>query len=139
VRLTTRSEYGLLALIHLARASAAGEPDSSEYITAEAISHAQAIPLPYLEQILRALKQAHFVTSSKGQHGGFRLARPPDEISIAEVIRLFDGALAPTLSVSEYFYQATPIQKEEKMLRLFKDIRDYAARKLEEATIADVI
>jgi Rrf2 family transcriptional regulator, cysteine metabolism repressor len=132
MRLTTRSEYALLALIHMAR------HDSSDYITAETISKAQAIPLAYLEQILRALKQAHFVTSSKGPHGGFRLARPPDEISIADVIRLFDGALAPTLSVSEYFYEATPIQKEAKVLGLFKDIRDYVARKLEEATIADV-
>lgn len=133
MRLTTRSEYALLALIYMAR------HDSAEYITAETISKAQGIPLAYLEQILRALKQAHFVTSSKGQHGGFRLARPADEIAIAEVIRLFDGALAPTQSVSEYFYEETPIQKEAKVLEIFKDIRDYVAKKLEEATIADVV
>lgn len=133
MRLTTRSEYALLALIYLAR------HDSAEYITTETVAKAQEIPLAYLEQILRALKQAHFVTSSKGQHGGFRLARPADEVAIAEVIRLFDGALAPTQSVSEYFYEATPIQKEPKVLEIFKDIRDYVAEKLERATIADVV
>ncbi|MBN1961578.1 MAG: Rrf2 family transcriptional regulator [Deltaproteobacteria bacterium] len=133
MRLTTRSEYALLALIYLAR------NDGIEYITSETISKAQAIPLAYLEHILRALKQARFLTSYKGQHGGFRLARSADEISIAEVIRLFDGALAPTQSVSEYFYEETPIQKEDKMIELFKGIRDYVANKLEETTIAEVI
>ncbi len=133
MRLTTRSEYALLALIYLARY------DSSEFITVDTIAKAQDIPRAYLEQILRALKQARLVTSTKGQHGGFRLARGADEITIAEIIRLFDGALAPTLSVSEYFYEVTPIQKETKILDIFQDIRDYVAKKLEEATIADVI
>jgi Rrf2 family protein len=133
VRLTTRSEYALLALIYLAR------HDSAACITVDTIANAQGIPRAYLEQILRALKQSRFLTSSKGQHGGFRLARPATRITIAEVVRLFDGALAPTLSVSEYFYEATPIQKEAKMLDIFQDIRDYVARRLELATIADVV
>lgn len=133
MRLTTRSEYALLALIHLARQT------SPDYTTAEAIATAQAIPLAYLEQILRALKQARFVASSKGQKGGYRLARPADSIAVADVIRLMDGALAPTQSVSEYFYEPTPIQREAKMIDLFRDIRDYVAQRLEETTIADVM
>ena len=133
MRLTSRSEYGLLALIYLAR------HDSSDYITAETIATAQSIPLPFLEQILLALKRAHFVLSSKGQHGGFRLAKSADEISIADVVRLFDGALAPTQSVSEYFYEPTPIEKEDKMLNVFRDIRDYVAKKLEETMVADMV
>jgi len=60
-------------------------------------------------------------------------------MSIADVIRLFDGALAPTQSVSEYFYESTPIEKEEKMIEIFKDIRDYVAKKLEETTVADMV
>ena len=133
MRLTTRSEYALLALIYLAR------NDSADYVTAETIATAQKIPLSFLEQILLALKRARFVLSSKGQRGGFRLARAADEMSIADVIRLFDGALAPTQSVSEYFYESTPIEKEGKMIELFKDIRDYVAKKLEETTIADMV
>jgi Rrf2 family transcriptional regulator, cysteine metabolism repressor len=132
VHLTSKSEYALLALIHLARNSGA------EFVTAETVSKAQSIPLPYLEQILRALKQSRLVTSSKGQRGGFRLARPPTEITVAEVFRLFDGALAPTQSVSKYFYEVTPIHKEAKVVEVLRDIRDYVARKLEETTIADV-
>jgi Rrf2 family cysteine metabolism transcriptional repressor len=133
MRMTTRSEYALLALIYLAR------NDSTEYVTAETIATARKIPLSFLEQILLALKRARFVLSSKGQRGGFRLARSADEMSIADIIRLFDGALAPTQSVSEYFYESTPIEKEEKMIELFKDIRDYVAKKLEETTVADMV
>lgn len=133
MRLTTRSEYALLALIHLGRDS------SGTCVTAEAIAAAQGIPQPYLEQILRTLKQAHLVQSTKGQRGGYRLACAPKEITIAQVVRLFDGALAPTLSASEYFYVATPIEKEPKALALFKGIRDQIARKLERTTLARLL
>jgi Rrf2 family protein len=85
-----------------------------------------------------ALKRARYVRSSKGQHGGYRLAKPPENITLAEIIRLFDGALAPTDSVSEHFYETTPVEKEPDLLAVLKDIRDYAAQKLESTTLADV-
>jgi len=86
-----------------------------------------------------ALKRAHFLYSAKGQHGGYVLAKEPDQITLAEVIRLFDGALAPTDSVSENFYESTPIEKEKKLTGVFRDIRDYTSQKLEKTTIADVM
>ena len=85
-----------------------------------------------------ALKRARYVRSSKGQHGGYRLAKSPGEITLAEIVRLFDGALAPTESVSEHFYESTPVEKEKKLVALFKEVRDYAATKLEKTTLADV-
>ena len=85
-----------------------------------------------------ALKRAHFVHSTKGQHGGYTLAKEPHQITLAEVVRLFDGALAPTESVSENFYESTPIEKEKKLTKVFKDIRDYVSQKLEKTTLADV-
>lgn len=134
MRLTSRSEYALLALIYLARHDA-----EEGYISAERIAREQSIPQSFLEQILLALKRARIVMSTKGQHGGFRLARDAGEISIAEIIRLFDGALAPTESVSTYFYESTPIEKETRMSLVFRDIRDYTAKKLEETTLAEVV
>ncbi len=86
-----------------------------------------------------SLKRAHFLRSGKGQRGGYSLAKDPKQISLAEVIRLFDGALAPTESVSENFYESTPIEKEKSLTAVFKDIRDYVSQKLETTTIADVI
>ena len=133
MKLTSRSEYALLALIHLAR------HNTDEFISVDSIAQAQGIPPKFLEQILLALKRAHFLRSVKGQHGGYQLAKTPRQISLAEVIRLFDGALAPTDSVSENFYESTPIEKEKKVVKVFKDIRDYTSKKLENTSLADVL
>lgn len=132
MRLTTRSEYALLALISLARHEEEG------LISGEQIATEKKIPLKFLQQLLLVLKRAHYVRSTKGQHGGYRLAKPANEITLAEIVRLFDGALAPTESVSTYFYESTPIEQEGRLTEVFRDIRDYIAGKLEKTTIADV-
>lgn len=133
MKLTSRSEYALLALVHLARQ----DPDA--YVSVENIAKTQKIPAKFLEQIMLALKNGRYVHSVKGQHGGYRLAKAPDKISLAEVIRLFDGALAPTESVSKYFYESTPIEKEKNLMKVFKKIRDVLADTLETTTIKDVM
>lgn len=133
MKLTTRSEYALLALVYLAR------QEKGEYHSTQTIAEAQKIPAKFLEQLMLALKRARFLHSTKGQKGGYTLAKAPEEISLAEIIRLFDGALAPTESVSEYFYESTPVEKEEKLVEVFQDIRNFISEKLETTTIADVI
>jgi len=132
MKLTTRSEYALLALVYLAR-----QPQD-HYVTVQTIAEAQGIPPKFLAQLLLAMKHAHYVKSSKGQHGGYQLGMPAEKITLADVIRFFDGALAPTESASRYFYESTPIEREKKMLRVFKEIREFVSAKLEKATIADV-
>jgi Rrf2 family transcriptional regulator, cysteine metabolism repressor len=133
MKLTSRSEYALLALVYLAR------NESEGFISVETVAVAQEIPPKFLEQILLALKRAKYLRSTKGQHGGYRLARPAEKISLAEVIRLFDGALAPTESVSLNFYEPTPIEKEQNLVAVFKELRDYISNKLETTTIADIL
>ena len=133
MKLTYRSEYALLALAHLARANPA------EFVSVESISEAKRIPRKFMEQIMQALKRAHYVKSARGKQGGYCLAKPANKISLAEIIRLFDGALAPTESVSTYFYESTPIEKEKKLIKVLKDVRDYVAQKMEATTLADVI
>ena len=132
MRLTTRSEYALLALVHL------GRRPSDEYISVQAIASSQRIPPKFLEQILLALKRARYVQSQRGARGGYRLARPARKISLAEIVRLFDGPLAPTDSASKHFYGPTPVEREPELLRVFREIRDHIADKLESTTIADV-
>ena len=132
MKLTTRSEYALLALLRLAREKTDG------YVTVEAIATAQGIPPKFLEQLLLTLKRAQYVRSQKGQGGGYRLAKPAATISLAEIIRLFDGALAPTESVSKYFYEPTPIEKEKSLVKVFRKIRDYVSETLEGTTLADL-
>ncbi|HPT39590.1 MAG TPA: Rrf2 family transcriptional regulator [Candidatus Omnitrophota bacterium] len=132
MKLTSRSEYALLALIYLSRQV------SQDLVSVETIAKAQDIPAKFLEQILLTLKRSRYLRSAKGQHGGYALAKSPDKINLAEVIRLFDGALAPTESVSRYFYEPTPIEKEKKIIKVFKEIRDYISGKLEHTTLADI-
>jgi len=133
MKLTSRSEYALLALLYLARC------DEETFISADTIAQAQNIPPKFLEQILLVLKRSKYLRSTKGQRGGYRLAKPADKISLAEIIRLFDGALAPTESVSEYFYEPTPIEKEIGLVQVFKEIREVVSNTLESTTLAELI
>lgn len=132
MKLTSKSEYALLALIFLARCR------TENYVSVQVIAAAQGIPAKFLEQIFLILKRAKYLRSQRGQEGGYALAKPADQINLAEIIRLFDGALAPTESVSVYFYSTTPVEKEKKLLDVFRDIRDYVANSLENTTLADI-
>ena len=132
MKLTMRSEYALLGLIYLGRDGSGG------FVPVEVIARAQSIPVKYLEQILLALKRGRLVRSSKGQHGGYQLVNPSNQITLAEVIRLFDGPLAATASASKYFYAPTPIERERRLHGFFKEIRDVIAQRMESVTIADV-
>lgn len=133
MKLTHRCEYALLALIALGRAPEGG------VISAEQISTQQRIPKRFLHQILAALRQAKLVRASKGQRGGYALAKSADEISIAEVVRLFDGALAPSRAASKHFYESSPIEREGKILGLLSNIRDVTSDILEKATISQML
>lgn len=133
MRLTLRSEYALLALVHLGRRPA------GELVSAGDIARAQRIPPRFLEQILLLLKRAGIVRSAKGRGGGFQLARAPGQITLAEVVRRLDGPLAPTESVSRYFHGRTPILREKRLTALFREIRDLVAERMERTTLADML
>ena len=97
------------------------------------------IPKKYLEQLLIILKQHGLLKAKRGYGGGYKLTKSPKEISVADVIRFMDGALAPTESVSTYFYSQTPLEKEIKVLKIFRSIRDYVSKLLENTTLDDLL
>lgn len=133
MKLTRKSEYALLMLLYLARQK------EEDYVPLKKISKTLKIPVKYLEHLASSMCKGGFITSSKGNRGGYKLLKKAEEISVAEVIRFFDGALAPVDSVSKYFYKSTPIEKEEKMLQLLREIRDFISDKLEKTSINDLI
>ncbi|MBN3038898.1 MAG: Rrf2 family transcriptional regulator [Candidatus Omnitrophica bacterium] len=133
MRLTTKSEYSLLALIYIARHQKHG------LVKIEDICEKYAIPKKYLEHLLLVLKQNRFLKAKRGSSGGYRLAMPADKVNIAEIIRLMDGALAPTESVSTYFFAHTPLEKEKKIIAVFREIRDYVAKRLERLKLSDLV
>lgn len=133
MKLSTKSEYACLALIDLSENYGAG------YIKIEDICQRQGLPRKYIEQILLSLKKAGYLKSRRGADGGYMLSRKPDEISLAEIVRLMDGALAPVNSVSVYFYENTPLEKNEALIKVFRDIRDYTADKMENTNFSQLI
>lgn len=107
MRLSARVDYALRAVAELA---AADRP-----CTVETLATAQQLPAKYLESILGELRRAGLLRSQRGQQGGYRLARPADEISIADVIRALEGELANVRGSRpenlEYAGAAKPLQQ----------------------------
>jgi len=132
MHMTTASEYACLALL------AVGD-SAAEWCKRQEIVERFDIPKSYLEQILRRLTTAGFVVSRRGAEGGFRLARPAGEIAIADVVRVVDGPLAPTRSVSRYFYQPGPLEASTAFQTLFRRVRDAVAEILEQTTLEDIL
>ena len=104
MKLSLRSEYALLSLIYLVR-----QKDAPT--TSVSIGNSQQIPNETLHEILTTLVDARYLRLTKGN---FRLAKPAEKIPVIDIIRLFDGALAPVEPVSEKGYQPAPMEKEEK-------------------------
>ena len=97
MNVSTKSEYGLRALIYLAGKS------QQESVPAREIAQKWNVPVKYLEQILKTLKEAGLVTAQVGVSGGYRLTRAPSLITAGEVIRVLDGRVAPMGCVSTYW------------------------------------
>ena len=133
MRLSTKSEYAILALIYLAR------HEENGFVKMGDICEVYDISKKYLELLITVLKQNRYVKTKRGAIGGYKLAKPSAEISLAEIIRLMDGALAPTESVSKYFYADTPLLKEPLILDTFSEIRDYIANRLENTYLSELI
>lgn len=133
MKLSIKSEYACLALIHLA------EHFDSGMIKSDEIATRKGIPKKFLDQILFLLKNAGYVKSKRGPEGGYRLARDPSRINVAEILRLLDGPLAPVHSASTHYYESTPIERNPKMLKVLVDIRNYAAQRLENTSFKDLI
>jgi Rrf2 family cysteine metabolism transcriptional repressor len=135
MKLSKRGEYGLWALQDLARHYGEGPVPSGD------LAARNNIPQRFLEQILLTLKHGRFVRSHKGPRGGYYLARPPQEISLAEIVRQLDGPLAPVSCVSETAYEACGCPDVETcgLRRVMKQVRDTVADLMESTTLADLV
>ena len=134
MKLSLRGEYALRALLVL------GLNYKQSVIRIQTISQQQNIPKRFLEQILNDLKSAGLVESKRGVAGGYRLARRPEEISIAAVIRHIEGALAPVSCVSERFYEKCSCPDESRcaIRSVMKEVRDAVVKIAERVTVADL-
>jgi Rrf2 family protein len=131
VRISAKADYAVRAAAELAVATDRGP------IRAEEIATAQQIPLNFLLNILGDLKLGRIVQSHRGSHGGYRLARPPEKITLAEIIRAVEGPLANVHEVRpEELQYAAPA---EALRDVWVAVRASLRRVLESVTVADLI
>ncbi len=95
MRYTTRTEYGILCMVHIAR-----HPESS-IVTIREIAKKENYPVPFIEKILQALRQARLVVSHQGSHGGYVLAKKASEITLKEIIEALEGTTFETFCEPE--------------------------------------
>lgn len=130
--MSKKCKYALKALIRL------GKDYGGENLLTDDIAKSEHIPKKFLELILLDLKRAGYVRSKQGSKGGFRLAQDPRQISLAEIYRLFDGAIALVPCVSQKFYETCDDCPDEKACRLklrFIEVREKTHQLLEGVTI----
>jgi Rrf2 family protein len=136
MKLSVRGEYALRALQVLAR----DYQEDDSVVRIQEISDKQNIPKRFLEQILNDLKSAGVVESKRGVAGGYRLRRPPEKITLAEIIRHIEGPLAPVSCVSEKFYEKCSCPDESRcaIRSVMKETRDAIVEIMERVTLADL-
>lgn len=136
MKLSRKSIYALRVLPHLARAY--GET----HLSAADLALAEDVPVKYLEQILTTLRKQGLLVSAQGKHGGYALRRPPEKISLGDIIRALDGPLAPIPCASRtapHDDPDCPYPFESCWLRLLMTrVRDNISAVLDQETLAQM-
>jgi len=132
LKVSKRTDYALRALFTLVD-HFGGAP-----IPIRELARRNDVPKRFLEQIMLALKSQGWVDSVSGIRGGYVLAKNPSKITMGEVIRHFDGILAPIGCVSVTGYERCSQEPVCKFRRVFLDARNYIAGMMDRATLMEV-
>jgi Rrf2 family protein len=130
MKVSTKGDYGVRALVELAHRYGQGPVQSAE------IAARQEVPEPYLDQLLSTLRRAGFIRSVRGPQGGHALIRRPQEVKLSEVVMALEGSLAPTACVDDpdaCTKSGGCVQRE-----VWEQVRDATLDILERTTIADL-
>lgn len=134
MKVSTRGEYGLRAMVALAKNHGQGP------MSIAAMSKASSVPMPYLEQLIGPLRRAGLVESTRGARGGYRLTQSPEFVKIGDVYRVMEGPVAPMECVSEDITEQTcPLIEGCETRPVWLRMRDAIAETLDSTTLADLI
>ena len=139
---STRAEYGVRVMVELARRGADGE---RECVSLGEIADGDGLPLAYLEHLAARLRKAGLVESRRGAHGGYLLARPAKDISMAEVVEALEGSIAPIECISEGADGHLVCTRETETDHvcptklLWTRVRGSVVRTLEETQLSDLV
>jgi Rrf2 family protein len=126
MRISTKGDYGVRALIHLSHHYGEGPIQSAE------IAASQHIPEPYLDQLLTTLRKAGFIRSVRGPQGGHALLRPPEDVRLSDVIRALEGSLSPVAHLHDEGFQCRAAHE------VWHRVEDATRQILDRVTIADL-
>ena len=133
MKISQKGLYALQAMMMLARHHNQGA------IKIREIAYEEDLPEKFLELILLELKNARMVESVRGAHGGYQLRRDPADIALSEIMRLMDGPVAPFADAEQLRVLIDRDLPHRALYQVFLDVRDAAARILENTTLADLI
>ena len=134
--LTQKTRYSMLAMVRLAKEYGKG------ILMINEIAESEKIPKRFLESILLELKKNGFLSSKLGKNGGYFLIKNPKDISLLEIVRLFEGSIAMLPCTSEKYYQSCEHCKDESICSIrgtFRDIREYTYKKLADTSLDTLI
>ena len=130
--ISRRTDYATRAVLALALA----ETDTP--IKLEELARRTAVPRSVLEQVMPTMRSAGIVRSEQGAHGGYRLNRRPEEITLERVVRLFQGPLAPIGCATRSHPEPCPMSVECSMRFVWEEVRDATIKALAHTTFADL-
>ena len=136
ITLTQKAKYALKALVFLAKAR------ESEPVLITKIAESEGIPRKFLELILLELKNSGVLQSKKGRGGGYWLARPPEDIYLGHVIRIFEGALAPLPCASKRYYRRCEECADEatcEVRAVMLEVKQVTLRVLDTTSVRDML
>jgi Rrf2 family protein len=132
VKVSRKTDYALRVLFTLVDHYGAAP------IPIRELAQRNDVPKRFLEQIMLSLKTQGWVDSFPGAHGGYFLAKQPSQITMGEILRHFDGIMAPIDCVSVNGYQRCSQESVCRFRRVFLDARNYVASLMDRATLAEV-
>ncbi len=136
--ITQKMKYALKALLTLADEARNPQPLA---LTIEEIARRSGAPKRFLEHILLEIRNAGIIASTRGRAGGYQLIKPPEQVSISELLRMIDGPIAPLVCLSRRAYQRCDDCKDEETCRIRKVFADVFWSYLvliESLTLADI-
>jgi Rrf2 family protein len=142
---STKAEYGVRVMVELARRHCDDPGCADAVVPLAEIAEHDGLPLAYLEHLVARLRKAGLVDSRRGSRGGYLLARPASEITMAEVVEALEGSIAPIECISEHPDGTIVCSRESDpghvcpTKTLWTRVRLSIVRTLEETTLSDLI
>lgn len=136
LQVSTKGEYGVRIMVDLARHYGEHPRSLSD------IAQAEMLPLAYLEQLAKLLREADppLIISTRGAHGGYRLSRSPEQITMGEVLRVLEGPIAPMICATEgEMTEICGFLGSCKIQRLWTKVREAVANTIDSMTLAELV